>query len=168
MQSKVTRAILPLLGVVLVLAAGMQPAAAQQPEALTVSYENLTLARDSVRVKQGAGSVALPNDTLRYLVTFANTQGRELRNVVFTNPVPQGVVLLGGSVSASAPAKIEYSIDGGASYSVQPVVTVTENGRQVRRPATPAQYTHIRWTVTGGVAPSARVVARYDVRVGAR
>lgn len=141
--------------------------AAQAQEPLVVRVSNVTMASDTTRSARPAVA-ALPNDTLAYELTFTNTQGRELLNVVFTNPIPQGLVLLRGTVRTSAAASVAYSIDGGATYSEQPMVTVTENGRTVRRPADPSSYTHIRWTVTGGVAPNAGVTAEYAVRVGIR
>lgn len=149
---------------VVLLAAG---SAVQAQEPLVVSVANVTMAADSVRSARPSAE-ALPNDTLEYELTFTNTQGRELRNVVFTNPIPQGLVLLSGSVRTSAAASVAYSIDGGATYSEQPMVTVTEGGRTVRRPADPSSYTHIRWTVMEGVAPNAGVTAEYAVRVGIR
>lgn len=155
------------LTVVVLLLAVWAPGAQGQQEPLSVRYENLTLIRDSVR-SQGNRREALPGDTLRYLLTFTNSQGRDLRNVVFTNPIPAGLMLLGGTVMTSAPASIAYSIDGGVTYSEEPMVTVTEDGREVRRPATAASYTHIRWTVAAAVAPNAGVTAEYQVQVRRR
>jgi uncharacterized repeat protein (TIGR01451 family) len=156
-----------LLAALLVVLAVTAPVAGQQAEPLVVAVENLTAAADSARAQRASGE-ALPNDVLRYTLTFTNPEGRELRNVVFTNPIPGGLVLVAGSVNTSAPASVAYSIDGGATYAEQPIVTVTENGRTVRRPADPSSYTHIRWTVTADVAPNARVTAEYQVRVGVR
>jgi uncharacterized repeat protein (TIGR01451 family) len=156
-----------LTGAALLLAV-WAPAAQGQQGPLSVRYENVTQMRDSVRSQQQTSSEALPGDTLRYVLTFTNAQGRELRNVVFTNPIPAGLTLLAGTVMTSAPSSIAYSIDGGVTYSEEPMVTVTEGGREVRRPATAASYTHIRWTVAAAVAPNAGVTAEYQVQVSNR
>jgi uncharacterized repeat protein (TIGR01451 family) len=145
-----------------------QPGAAKS--ALTMSFRNLTLAHDSARANprpRSAGQ-ALHNDTLRYELVFRNPTAVALRNVVFENPLPSNLLLVGGSVTTSAPARVEYSIDGGKTFSEQPRVREVVNGTEVERAAAPERYTHIRWTVTSDIAPNATVTARYDARVGVR
>lgn len=153
----------------LMLLAGAPRLSAQQPASnpLTVAVQNLSASRDSARARVEAPA-AQPGDTLRYVLTFTNRETRPLRNVVFDNPIPAGVSLLGSSARMGGAGRVEYSIDGGRQYSAQPMVLVEENGQQVRRAATPESYTHIRWTLTGTVAPGASVTAQYDVRVGGR
>jgi uncharacterized repeat protein (TIGR01451 family) len=154
-----------------VLASTTQVEAQQAKSPLTVTYKNITLERDSARVKaRRAGSKvdAAPSDTLRYELVFSNNENKELRNIVFNNPLPAGLVLVAGSAGANAPATIAYSIDGGRTYSAQPIMIVTENGVEVQKPAPVESYTHIRWTITGGVPAGSRVTARFDARVGAR
>jgi len=155
-----------MLFAVLMLFAGAGAASAQEARnPLTVSYQNLTLMRDTARAKKQAATVVAPNDTLRYTLKFTNTQSRAVTNIVFTNPIPGGLYLVPGTVTSPPSARVEYSIDGGLTYEAQPMVTVTENGRTVRRPATPESYTNIRWTITDSIAPNATVTARYDARV---
>jgi len=154
------------------LLAGVAPALqAQQapptPNPLQVTVQNLTASRDEARAQQPSTS-AQPGDTLRYVLTFTNRETRPLRNIVFDNPIPGGMVVVPASARASTEARIEFSIDGGKQFSAQPMVLVTENGRQVRRPATPESYTHVRWTLTGSVAAGASVTAQYDARVTGR
>jgi uncharacterized repeat protein (TIGR01451 family) len=133
-----------------------------------MTFRNLTLAHDSARARTRKNGDALNNDTLRYEVKFKNPTQVTLRNVVFENPLPSNLMLIGGTATTSAPARIEYSIDNGKTFSTQPMVRETINGRAVERPAAPERYTHIRWTVTGDVAPNATVTAQYDARVGVR
>jgi uncharacterized repeat protein (TIGR01451 family) len=156
-----------LFALAAVLAAAL-PAAGQSPSALVLTQENLTLANDSVRALSGRPDEARPDDTLRYHLQFTNTQAQEVSNVAIENPLPAGLVFVGGSVQSSAAARVEYSIDGGRTWAEQPVVQLVVDGREVERPAAPASYTHIRWTITESVAPGARVSARFDARVGAR
>jgi uncharacterized repeat protein (TIGR01451 family) len=143
---------------------------AQVPNAsaMTMTVRNLTLAHDSARAKPRKSGDALMNDTLRYELNFRNPQPIALRNVVFENPLPSNLLLIGGSVTTSAPARIEYSIDGGKTFAVQPMARTNVNGQMVERPALPEQYTHIRWTVVGDLAVGATVTAGYDARIGVR
>lgn len=158
-------AVLFTIVTLLVPAVGVQAQQAKSP--LKVSFTNMTLKHDSARARQGAAAVG-GNDTLRYELTFTNAEKRALSNVVFNNPIPKGLQLVGGTVTTSAGAKVEYSIDGGMEYSARPMMTVLENGRTVQRIAPTMLYTHIRWTVTDSVAPGATVTARFDAAVGVR
>jgi uncharacterized repeat protein (TIGR01451 family) len=167
-MSKYVRFISTMLVALFAMLSPVALVAQQAPQAnpLTVSFANLTLAKDSVRARTQASTSVMPGDTLRYSLTFTNRESRALANVVFNNPVPSGVVVM----PAPAPAgiRVEYSIDGGFAFSARPMVLVEENGRQVSRPAEPESYTHIRWTVADSIAPGARVTAQYDVRVTGR
>jgi len=160
----ISRVVSTIIAFMLPAALLAQQSAPSNP--LTVSFTNLTLAKDSARARTQPATSVLPGDTLRYSLTFANRESRALSNVVFNNPIPAGVVVL----PAPAPAglRVEYAIDGGFNFSPRPMVTVEENGRQVSRPAEPQSYTHIRWTVTGSIAPGASVTAQYDARVTGR
>ena len=146
----------------LVLLALAAPAVAQQ-QALVLSAQN----RTAVASKR-ADLAVRPGDLVRYKLTFTNVAGRQVRGVALANPLPQGMRFVAGSASSTRnDARLEYSIDGGRSFSVQPMVDVVVDGRTVRQPAPPEQYTHVRWTVDGWVAPGATVVAEFDARLGA-
>lgn len=155
---------LALLALAAPALAQQQPArAAQQQQALVVTAQN----RTAVAAKRADAAVR-PGDMVRYKLTFTNVAGRQVRGVALANPLPQGMRFVAGSASSTRnDARLEYSIDGGRTFSAQPVVEVVVDGRTVRRPAPPEQYTHVRWTVDGWVAPGATVVAEFDARLGA-
>jgi len=136
-----------------------------RPE-LTIAVQNRTAAADAARGAARRDSTVRPGDVLRYTLTFVNATERAIRNVQLSNPLPRGLELLAGTVTASRPdAQAEYSADGGRSYATTPTVEVVVDGRTVRRPVPPAQYTHVRWIVNGSVAPRAVVTAEYETRV---
>jgi hypothetical protein len=59
-----------------------------------------------------------------------------VRNVVFSNPVPQGLRYVIGSAAADAPdAAITFSIDGGRTYSARPMIETVENDEHRSVPA---------------------------------
>jgi hypothetical protein len=81
---------------------------------------------------------------------------------VFTNPVPAGLRYVDRSAGADRQdVAVEYSTDGGKTYAATPMVTEVVDGKRVQRPATPEQYTHVRWTVQGSIAPGATVTAEF-------
>ena len=150
------------------LAALAGPAAAQQQqEAIRITAENRTAAAEAARGAPRREQAARPGDVLRYRLTFTNTAGREVRGVVLSDPVPSGLQFVGGSADADrADVAVEYSIDGGRTWSARPMETVMVDGQRVQRPAAAESYTNVRWTIGGAVAPGATVNAEFDARVG--
>jgi uncharacterized repeat protein (TIGR01451 family) len=167
-----------LCALVLAQALGFAPLPAQQrtgatgagAEALVLSALNLTARDDSTAGRprpRAEVSVSRPGDVLEYTLVFTNPRPAAVRDIVLENPVPAGATFVAGSaVSDGAEVLLEYSIDGGRTWSARPEVEVVdERGERVRRPAPPDLYTHVRWTLTGAVGPGAKVEARYRARV---
>ncbi len=149
-------------------ARAQQPAPAQlasAPRALVVSGRNLMAEDDwhkAAAARGGNPSALLPGDVILYQLRFTNVTKEKLQRVVFTNPVPVGLRYVGGSAAGGRPdVAADYSIDGGRTYEVQPMVVDTVDGQPVRKPAPAERYTHIRWTVQGWVERGAKVTAEY-------
>ena len=146
------------------------PAVAQQPArgAVQMTAENRTATAEAARGTPRQDQAARPGDVLRYRLTFTNTAGRQVRGVVLRDPVPAGLRYVAGSANADrADVQVEYSLDGGRTWSAQPMEEVVVDGRRVQRPAGPEKYTNVRWTVGGWVAPGATVTAEFDAQVRA-
>jgi uncharacterized repeat protein (TIGR01451 family) len=136
-------------------------AQAPSPRALVITAKNLTAqAHDAERM-------ARPGDEIRYTLVFTNVTKGSVKNVQFTDPIPQGLVYVLGSAAAHQTVRVEYSIDGGKNYAEQPMIAVVENGSTVQKPAPREQYTHVRWTVLESVAAGAQVTAEFRVQVNA-
>ncbi len=129
--------------------AGSARAQTEAPKAVVVTALNVSGSHE-----QPARTAALAGDTLRMEIAFTNVSGRAAKNVTFADPLPGSLTLIGGSVGTSVPARVEYSTDGGKTYSAE-------------EPA-PEAVTDVRWTVTGAVAPGARVTAHFLARVAPR
>ncbi len=108
-----------------------------------------------------------PGDVVEYRLVFTNITGRPVNNIQFTDPLPEGMHYLQGTAGADREdVDVEFSLDGGTSYSELPMVEVVVDGRTELRPASPEVYTNIRWTVHGLVQPDAAVTAAFQVRYG--
>ncbi len=151
---------LGMLGIALVWT---RPVAAQarSPKPLLMAAHNVTA--------EAAGrdnkAVANPGDVIRYALVFKNTTTGAVKNVELVDPLPKGTLYVLGSAAADHPVRVEYSIDGGKSYTVRPVVQVVEAGRKVEKAASREMYTHVRWTVLGSLAPGAQVTAQFEAQV---
>ena len=127
----------------------------QRPKALVITAHNETASgREN-------SAVAKPGDVIRYALVFTNVTTGPVKNIQFVDPIPQGTVYVLGTAAADHPVRIEFSIDGGKSYSAQPTIAVTQDGKTVERPAPADRYTHVRWTVLGSLAPGAKVMAEF-------
>lgn len=129
--------------------------AAQRP--LVVTVQNL-----NAKSRGSQSQAVLAGDVLHYQLRFTNRGQGDVRGVVFTNPVPARLRYVDGSAGADRQdVTVEYSADGGKTFAANPTVTEVVDGRRVQKPASPAQYTHVRWTVRGAVAPGASVTAEF-------
>ncbi|MGD0484397.1 MAG: hypothetical protein ABSB58_07060 [Gemmatimonadales bacterium] len=144
-------------------AAGPARAQVAPPQPLVVTAENLT-ARAIGRANE-----VLPGDTVRYQLRFINSRSAAVRNVVFDNPVPNGMrYILGTAAADRQSTSVTYSIDGGKTYSAEPMVQRIVDGRRVNVPAPAELYSHIRWMVQGDLLPGARVSAEFRAQLATR
>jgi uncharacterized repeat protein (TIGR01451 family) len=141
--------------------------AQENPEALRIVALNLTAQDEGRTPEEGADApVSRPGDVIEYRLSFTNTATGLIRDVVFDDPIPPGLVFVVGSAGAEREGVVvEFSIDGGSTYHSSPEIEVEEGGRTVRRPAPPERYTHVRWTVQGSVAAGEEVRALFRARV---
>ena len=160
------------VAVALTLASGS--AAAQEeapPKALVISATILSWGQgrpQTIGAPDRDPNTVAPGDVVEYRLVFTNITGRPVNNIQFTDPLPEGMYYLQGTAGADREdVDVEFSLDGGTSYSELPMVEVVVDGRIEQRPANPEDYTDIRWTVHGEVEPDARVAAAFQVRYGA-
>ena len=102
---------------------------------------------------------------IRYALVFTNVTAGPVKNIQFVDPIPQGTVYVLGSAAADHPVRVEYSIDGGKSYSARPAIAVVQDGKSVEQPAPRERYTHVRWTVLGSLASGAKVMAEFRTQI---
>ncbi len=144
-------------------------AAQQTPQALVITAENMMAGDEQHQALAERGkdpASLLPGDVVLYQLVFTNITEAAVRDVKFTDPVPAGLQYVGGSAGGEhADLLIEYSVDGGVTFSTQPMIEQIVDGEVVRLPAQPDRYTHIRWQVQGWVPPGANVVAAFRAKL---
>lgn len=153
-----------ILVAALALAAPLSAQAGGDARALRITATNVTA---EAAGRDDAANAILPGDVIEYVLTFTNVQEVAVQDIVFENPLTSGLVLILGSAEADRDGvQIDFSIDGGATWSSAPEVEVVEGGASVRRPAPAEAYTDVRWTITDSVAPGDQVVARFRATAG--
>ncbi len=148
------------------------PVVAQEnegPRALVIEAANLMAgdARHQALAERGGDASALyPGDVIHYRLVFTNITDVAVRRVEFNDPLPAGLRYVSQSAASDRDdVVIDYSIDGGATYSAQPMIEEIVGGWRMVKPAPPERYTHIRWRVEGWVEPGAQVTAEFRAKL---
>ena len=134
---------------------------------------SIAQAKEVVETKGGAQTrrmvptqSASPGDVVEYVLTYANQGDEAATNAVVEDPIPKGTTYVSGSATGDG-ALLTFSADGGKSFA-EPVKLTYEvrlpSGAVERRVATPAEYTHIRWTIAK-LAPGAAGTVAFRVQV---
>ena len=77
--------------------------------------------------------------------------------------IPKGTTYLDNSAFGND-AEVTFSVDGGKTYSAPEKLQI--NGADGKmRPALAGDYTHIRWTVNGPLAPGAGGSVSFRARI---
>ena len=108
-------------------------------------------------------AVAVPGDQVVYTVTFKNVGNQSADNIRITNPIPAEMQYVADTASGPG-SDVLYSVDGGKTYGRAAELFVTESDGR-KRPAGPADYTHIRWVLKAPLAAGAQGFARFRATV---
>ena len=107
-------------------------------------------------------TLVLPGDDVVYTITFRNVSEEAAENVVITNPIPEDLTYIDGSAFGPGTV-IEFSADGGQSWSLPESLEVPDNGGT--RAATAEDFTHLRWVMQNDLEAGAQGVARFRARL---
>lgn len=148
----------------LILALGSVGVALAAPATVTLemetAMEKTTVAADGKVTKTLVpANTVVPGDEVIYTINYINANREPVTRVVITNPLPREMTYRDGS-AFGAGTQFEASVDGGQTFRAPAALRVrAADGSQ--RPATPADYTHLRWTLNTPVAPGQKGFVRY-------
>ncbi len=141
------------------------PLAAQERQALVITAQNLSAGDEEHQAlveRGGDANALLPGDVVHYRLMFTNITAERVQQVQFVDPIPAGLRYVEASaVVDREDVDIEFSIDGGQTFSATPMIEEVIDGETRQVPAPPERFTHVRWTVQGWVQPGAQVTAEF-------
>lgn len=112
-----------------------------------------------VRLELVPADRVVPGDLLIYTVEVRNVGATPLAQPVVTVPIPEHMTYVADSAIAPA-AELTFSVDGGRSFDR--AVNLSVHGAEGRaRPARPADYTHVRWTLKNSLNANSVAYARF-------
>ena len=121
--------------------------------------------RDSGLVAFEKTTVVHPGEILDWTIVSENSGNADARDYKVVGHIPQGTALVADSAKADG-AKTFYSIDGGQSYSAQPMIEEKQADGTVKQvPAPVSMYTEIRYEWADPLAQGGKLSASYKVRV---
>jgi uncharacterized repeat protein (TIGR01451 family) len=151
------------------LAAGLAlaaPAAAAPKITFAIAQYREVVDPKGGAAKLAPASAVSPGDVVEYVLTYRNEGDAPAADARIDDPIPKGTVYLANTASGEG-AEVTFSSDGGKT--VAPAVKLTyeyrlPSGAVEKRVATPAEYTHVRWTLKK-VAPGATGKVAFRVKV---
>ena len=121
--------------------------------------------RDSKMIALDKSIVVNPGEILDWTITSENAGNAAAIEYKTVGHIPRGTTFVADSAKADG-AKTVYSIDGGKSYSAQPMIEVKQADGSVKRlPAPISMYTEIRYEWIDPLAQGGKLSASYKVRV---
>jgi uncharacterized repeat protein (TIGR01451 family) len=123
-------------------------------------------AESSAWASIGNGAEVAPGSLILYRVEVVNTGNAEARTPVALGPIPPGTVYVAESATTGPGFSIEYSLDGGRTFSSSPTVEEKDkDGKPRRVPAPVETYTTIRWSRSTGLPAGESFQVTYQVKV---
>ncbi len=114
-------------------------------------------------VKRVPAAKVPPGTAVIYTLNAKNTSEKPAGDVVMTDPIPDQMEYVDGSVSAEG-ARVTFSVVGGKSFAPKESLKVRgEDGAM--RAALPADFTHIRWQLEKPLAPGEARAVSFRARV---
>jgi uncharacterized repeat protein (TIGR01451 family) len=121
--------------------------------------------RDGKEVFLNEKSVVNPGDILKWQLTSENKGTGPALQYRAVGEVPKGTSLIAGSVQAER-AIITYSIDGGKTFSAQPIIEERQSDGTIKRVSAPiSMYTEVCYEWSDPLPANSQVSAFYNVSV---
>ena len=122
-------------------------------------------ANGSVRLTPIDASTKLKTgEIVQYTISAYNKGSDPALHLAPVGKIPNGTAYVAGS-ALNGTAKLEFSVDGGKTWSAKPMVTVQVASGPQTKPADPSSFTAIRWTNDKPLAPKGSARFSYEVRV---
>lgn len=107
-----------------------------------------------------------PGEILNWQITSVNEGTGAARDYATVGHIPEGTSFVSGSAAAEGGSTVTYSIDGGKTFSSQPIIEQRQPDGTVKRvPAPVSMYTEVRYEWSDALAAGGKLNASYKVRV---
>jgi hypothetical protein len=107
-----------------------------------------------------------PGEILDWQIVSSNEGAGEAHDYKAVGHIPEGTSLVAGSAAGESGSSVTYSIDGGKTFSSQPIIDERQPDGSVKKvPAPVSMYTEVRYEWSDALAAGGKLSASYKVRV---
>jgi uncharacterized repeat protein (TIGR01451 family) len=152
-----------LASLLIALGAGAQTPAPALEVTTTAELEQVQTINGRASIRLLPADHVVPGDLLIYTLRVRNTARDALATPEFVAPIPEHTSYVADSAVGPG-VEVLYSVDGGQTFD-KPQKLRVHGGGGALRPATAADYTHIRWTLKHSLKPKSVAYARFRARL---
>ncbi len=154
-----------ILASLILAAAFVVPSAAFAKPDVKIKLTQLTVTKNAEgKLVETPSSEVKPGDVVKYDIVATNSGDTPAQKFSPADKIPAGTTFIAGSATGKA-VRVEYSIDGGKTWSILPMIkVVAKDGTTTEKAASPTSYTAIRW-IADPLAPKASSEFTFEVRV---
>jgi uncharacterized repeat protein (TIGR01451 family) len=164
--------VVPLLAAVLVVLVGGAAFAQRQFNAAGGGRPEVKVQLDG-SVERAGQRVSLdkvenvkPGEILDWQIVSSNEGTAAAHDYKAVGHIPAGTSLVAGSAAAEQGSSVTYSVDGGKTFSTQPIIEEKQADGSVKKtPAPVSMYTEVRYEWSDALAAGGKLSASYKVRV---
>ena len=107
-----------------------------------------------------------PGEILDWQIVSSNEGSADAHEYKAVGHVPAGTSFVAGSAAGEQGSTVTYSIDGGKTFSTQPIIEEKQPDGSVKKVAAPvSMYTEVRYEWSDALAAGGKLSASYKVRV---
>ena len=122
--------------------------------------------REGKQISLDKAQAVQPGEILSWHITSSNDGDGAARDYKAVGHIPAGTAFVAGSAAGENGSTVTYSIDGGKTFSTQPIVEERQaDGTTKRVPAPVSMYTEVRYEWSDALAAGGKLSASYKVRV---
>jgi uncharacterized repeat protein (TIGR01451 family) len=105
-------------------------------------------------------------EVVNWSIVSSNVGNAAAHDYKTVGQIPKGTSFVEGSAKADAHVAVTYSIDGGKTFTAQPMIAEKQpDGSMKQVPAPVAMYTQVRYEWADPLAAEGKLTASYQVRV---
>ena len=136
-----------------------QPAVAQvaAPKPIVLKLAQSKKVTDKKGFKLVPVTRAMPGDVIVYTIAANNISDKPINKLVVNQKIRPGTSYVIGSATPIAGAELNFSTDGGKTYTAKPTIE--------KKPAPANRYTNVRWAFTSSIAPKSQSTISYEVQI---
>lgn len=122
--------------------------------------------REGKQISLDKAQAVQQGEILSWQITSANEGDGAARDYKTVGHIPAGTSFVAGSAAGENGSTVTYSIDGGKTYSTQPIIAEKQADGTVKQvPAPASMYTEVRYEWSDALAAGGKLSASYKVRV---